>query len=49
MKRHWPLFLAALLVVAGVSLWSVPAGLIVAGAAVVVLWWLLAEVPDAQD
>lgn len=46
---YWPLFLAAVLVVAGVCLLSVPVGLIVAGAAVVSLWFVLREVPDAAD
>lgn len=49
MTRYWPLFLAAALVVAGVSLISVPAGLITAGFVVVLLWFVLREVPDASD
>ena len=49
MIRYWPLFLAAALVIAGVSLIATPAGLIVAGLIVVLLWFALREVPDASD
>lgn len=49
MIRYLPLFVAAALIVAGVALVSVPLGLIVAGAEMVVLWLALSEVPDAED
>lgn len=40
---------AAALIVAGVALVAVPAGLIAGGVAVALLRWLFEEVPDAQD
>ena len=49
MIRFVPLFLAAALIVGGVALLSIPAGLMVAGVAVLLLWFVLREVPDASD
>jgi len=42
--RHGLLLLAALLLVVGVGLVSIPAGLIVAGLACGGFWWLLEDV-----
>ena len=40
---------AAVLIVSGLWLIAVPLGLVSAGVAVLVLSWLLEEVPDAED